>query len=100
MPKESSSRRKKTKKGISIIEEKTITDSAKTATEKHIEKLMKQKVYRAMRRNECSNASFVKSTVISKLIVVIRTIAVIRIKMLKTRTSRHQSQCSSLSEVL
>jgi hypothetical protein len=28
---------KKTKKGISIIEEKTIADSAKTATEKHIQ---------------------------------------------------------------
>jgi hypothetical protein len=34
---------KKTKKGIIIIEEKTIADSAKTATEKHIEKLIKQK---------------------------------------------------------
>ncbi len=33
----------KTKKGITIIEEKTIADSAKTATEKHIEKLIKQK---------------------------------------------------------
>jgi hypothetical protein len=44
---------KKTKKGISIIEDKTIADSAKTATEKHIEKLIKQRVYRAMRRNEC-----------------------------------------------
>ncbi len=34
---------KKTKKGISIIEDKTIADSAKTATEKHIEKLIRQK---------------------------------------------------------
>ena len=34
---------KKTKKGIAIIEEKKIADSAKTATEKHIEKLIKQK---------------------------------------------------------
>ena len=34
---------KKTKKVLSIIEEKMIVDSAKTATEKHIEKLIKQK---------------------------------------------------------
>ena len=34
---------KKTKKGISIIEDKTIADSAKTVTEKHIDKLIKQK---------------------------------------------------------
>ena len=33
----------KGKKGIAIIEEKKIADSAKTATEKHIEKLIKQK---------------------------------------------------------
>jgi hypothetical protein len=32
---------KKTKRGISIIEDNTIEDSAKTATEKHIEKLIK-----------------------------------------------------------
>jgi hypothetical protein len=32
---------KKTKRGISIIEDKTIEDFAKTATEKHIEKLIK-----------------------------------------------------------
>ena len=48
IPKESSSRTKtvkgqKTKKGISIIEDKTIADSAKTVTEKHIKKLIKQK---------------------------------------------------------
>ena len=34
---------KKTKKGIAIFEDKRIADSAKTATEKHIEKLIKQK---------------------------------------------------------
>ncbi len=34
---------KKTKKGITIIEEKMIADSAKTATEKHIKKLIKQR---------------------------------------------------------
>ncbi len=54
-----------------------------------------KRVYRAMRRNECSNANFVKSKVILKLIVVkrnlqARTIVVIRIKVLKTRTPRHQ----------
>ena len=34
---------KRTKKGITSIEEKTIADSTETATEKHIEKLIKQK---------------------------------------------------------
>ena len=34
---------KKTKKGIAIIDDKKIADSAKTATEKHIDKLIKQK---------------------------------------------------------
>jgi len=33
----------KTKKGVSIIEEKMIADSTKTVSEKHIEKLIKQK---------------------------------------------------------
>ena len=81
---------KRTKKGITIIEEKTIADSAKLQLKSTLKSLSSKKVYRAMRRNECSNASFVKSTIISKLIVVkrnlqARTIAVIRIKLLKTR---------------
>jgi hypothetical protein len=65
-----------------------------------------RKAYRVMRLNACSNASFVKSTVILKLIVVkrnlqARTIAVIRIKtLLKTRKPRHQSQRFSPSQVL
>jgi len=45
---------KKTKKGIAIIEEKMIADSAKAATEKYIEKLIKQKSI----SRECSKCKF------------------------------------------
>ena len=43
---------KKTKKVLSIIEEKMIVDSAKTATEKHIKKLIKRK---RISRNEAKH---------------------------------------------
>jgi hypothetical protein len=44
------------------VKDKRIADSAKTATEKHIVKLIKLKVYRVMTLNVCSSASFVKKT--------------------------------------
>jgi hypothetical protein len=58
------------------VKDKRIADSAKTATEKHIEKLIKLKVYRVMTLSVCSSA-FVK----------------------KTRTPKHPAEEDSDSEV-
>ena len=81
---------KKTKKGIAIFEDKKIADYA-YATEKHIDKLIKQK-----------SASHDQMIVTSKLTVRRRKLkAMIRIKQqLKTKTPKHQSRCSSPIQVL
>jgi hypothetical protein len=92
---------KKTKKGIAIIEEKMIADSAKAATEKYIEKLIKQKSI----SRECSKCKFCQidghfEVDCRKMKSVSKDNSSDKEKLLKTRTSRHLSQCSSPSQVL
>ena len=96
---------KKTKKGIFIIEDKTIADFAKTATEKHIVKLIKQKsisrdeVKRMFKCTFCQvDGHFEVDCRKKKSASKVNSSD--KDKLLKTRTPRYQSQCSSPSQVL